>query len=194
MKFDNMKYCSQCGDRVSEQVPAGDDRPRWICVSCEFIHYQNPNVVVGSLPTAGSRILLCKRAIEPQKGLWTLPAGFLENGETMQEGALRETWEEAQAKLDNVSLYRLFDLPYINQIYVFYRGELAGDYASGPESLDVQLFEEQDIPWAELAFPVITDALEEFFKDRHVPKYPVRVSKPSKRWLELQQQAKQGDQ
>lgn len=188
-----MKYCSQCGETVTEQVPEGDDRLRWVCSACNFIHYQNPNVVVGCLPTAGSKVLLCKRAIEPQKGLWTLPAGFLENGETMQDGALRETWEEARAKLEQVELYRLFDLPYINQIYVFYRGELKGDFGSGPESLDVQLFDEEHIPWAELAFPVITDVLEEFFKDRNGPHYPVRVSKPSKRWLELQKQAKQGD-
>ena len=154
-----MKFCSACGNPVTQRVPEGDDRPRFVCDHCNIIHYQNPRVVVGCLPVAGSRVLLAKRAIEPQKGLWTLPAGFMENGETLLQGALRETWEEAQAKVVDEQLYRLFDIPHINQVYVFYRGNLDGGYGVGPESLEVALFEEDEIPWAQLAFPIVTDLL-----------------------------------
>ena len=116
-----MKFCNQCGATVSFQVPVDDDRERHVCSACETIHYINPKVVVGCLPTVGDRILLCKRAIEPRFGMWTLPAGFMENGETSAEGAARETWEEAAAKAIDLALYRIFDVPYINQVYLFYR-------------------------------------------------------------------------
>lgn len=172
-----MKFCSECGSSVTKKIPQGEDRQRYVCVSCGVIHYQNPRVIVGTIPLTGDKILLCRRAIEPRKGFWTVPAGFMENDETTLEGAVRETWEEARAKVCNESLYRLFDLPHINQVYIFYLADLLGDeYSAGPESLDVALFDLQDIPWDELAFPVVTDALKELLEDRKSGKFPVRIS------------------
>ena len=178
-----MKYCSDCGNSVSKIIPEGDDRLRYVCDSCDIIHYQNPRIIVGTIPVAGDKVLLCKRAIEPRRGFWTVPAGFMENGETTLEGALRETSEEAMAKLDDVKLYRMFNLPYINQVYMFYLGNLAGeDFGAGTESLDVRLFSEEEIPWSELAFPVVTDTLKELFEDRKTATYPVRISDVEPFW------------
>lgn len=170
-----MKFCNQCGHTVSKKIPADDDRLRHICDSCDHIHYENPRVIVGVLPTFERQVLLCKRAIEPRLGYWTLPAGFLENDETTAEGAHRETWEEAKATVDESELYCMFDLPYINQIYMFYLAELKEPvYDSGPESLEVQLFNEDDIPWQELAFPVVNSALKYYFADRIAGHFPFR--------------------
>jgi ADP-ribose pyrophosphatase YjhB (NUDIX family) len=172
-----MKYCSDCGQTVSKKIPEGDSQPRYVCDDCDTIHYQNPRIIVGTIPIIGEKVLLCRRAIEPRKGFWTLPAGFMENGETTLQGALRESWEEARANLANESLYRLFDLPYINQVYIFYRADLVDhSFSAGPESLDVALFTEDEIPWDEIAFPVVTDTLKELFEDRKTGVYPVRVS------------------
>lgn len=172
-----MKFCSICGTSVSWVVPADDNRERHVCdnSSCKTVHYQNPKVITGCLPTWGDKVLLCKRAIEPRHGYWTLPAGFLENGETTEEGAFRESWEEAKASLQSASLYTLFDLPYINQIYFFYRAELADqNFSAGEESLDVRLFSEDEIPWAELAFPVVEDTLKYYFEDRRKQEFIFR--------------------
>lgn len=177
-----MKFCSECGQSVSKKIPEGDDRPRYVCDSCDTIHYHNPRVIVGTIPVVGDKVLLCRRAIEPRKGFWTVPAGFMENGETIQQGAERETWEEAGAKVTNARLYRLFDLPYINQVYLFYLGDLDGGYSAGPESLEVELFDQQEIPWDEIAFPVVTEALVEFFADIRSGEFPVRVSEVSPDW------------
>lgn len=178
-----MKFCSNCGDEVSKRIPEGDDRPRYICNSCETIHYQNPRMVVGVVPTIDDKVLLCRRAIEPRKGFWTLPAGFMENGETSLAGAMRETWEEARAKVDNPSLYRMFELPYINQVYILYRGKIQdGQFAVGPESLEVKLFTESEIPWKEIAFPIVTDTLKEYFTDIESGIYPVRISEVDPLW------------
>ncbi|HEB28034.1 MAG TPA: NUDIX domain-containing protein [Porticoccus sp.] len=178
-----MKYCSDCGQAVSKKIPEGDDRLRYVCDGCDTIHYQNPRIIVGTIPVMDEKILLCRRAIEPRKGFWTLPAGFMENGETTLQGAVRESWEEARAKLANESLYRLFDLPYINQVYIFYRADLVDNaYSAGPESLDVALFSEEEIPWDEIAFPVVTDTLKEFFDDRKTGVFPVRVSDVDPVW------------
>ena len=179
-----MKFCSECGASVVFEVPAGDDRHRYICRQCDVIHYQNPRIVVGCLPVAGDKVLLCRRAIEPRHGFWTIPAGYMENGETMLEGALRETREEAAATVENEQLYRLFDIPHINQVYVFYRGDLVGDFGIGPESLESRLFAEDEIPWSELAFPIVTDVLVDFFADRQKHHYPVRVTKPGPLWAQ----------
>lgn len=180
-----MKFCSECGKAVEQKIPDGDDRLRHVCSCCNIIHYHNPRVIVGCLISQSEQVLLCRRAIEPRKNFWTIPAGFLENDETMLHGALRETQEEACAEVDNATLYRLFDIPHINQVYVFYRGELCADkYDIGPESLEVKLFDENDIPWGELAFPVVTDLLTEYFQDRKTGHYPVRVEQPGPLWVE----------
>lgn len=170
-----MKFCSQCGNPVSQRIPEGDSRLRFVCDSCHAIHYQNPNIVAGCVATWGTQVLLCRRAIEPRRGYWTLPAGFMENGETIEQAAIRETAEEACARVRNLSIYTLIDVPHISQVHVFFRAELADlDFAAGPESLEVQLFDEADIPWDELAFRTVGRTLECFFADRRTEVYPVR--------------------
>src|SRR5690606_19572252 len=172
-----MRFCSHCGQPVELRIPEGDDRYRHVCVQCNTIHYQNPRVIVGCLPVSGERILLARRAISPRRGFWTLPAGFLENGETTLQGAERETMEEARDKVEKAEIYRIFDLPHIDQIYMFYRADLVGDdFGPGSESLEVELFDEKDIPWQELAFPVVYETLLEFLEDRRNGHFPVRVS------------------
>lgn len=170
-----MKFCSACAGEITLTVPEDDDRERFVCSQCTTIHYVNPKIVAGCLPIWQDKVLLCRRAIEPRKGYWTLPAGFLENGETMEDGAHRETWEEAHAKVENSALYTLFSLPHISQIYSFYKADLInGEFGIGTESLDTGLFAEEDIPWDELAFPVVTDTLKHYFKDRLTGRFPVR--------------------
>ena len=170
-----MKFCCNCGSAVEQRIPAGDNRMRFVCTQCHFIHYQNPRIVAGCLPVWGEQVLLCRRAIEPRRGFWTLPAGFMENGETMAEAAMRETDEEARARVRDLHLYTLFDLPHISQLYVFYRAELVDlDFRAGEESLEVQLFHEREIPWNELAFPTVGRTLECYFADRREQHYPVR--------------------
>lgn len=170
-----MNFCSHCGHAVSKLIPAGDSRPRYVCSTCGTVHYQNPNIVAGTLPVWNDQVLLCRRAIEPRKGLWTLPAGFMENGETVQQAAVRETAEEACARLNNLSLYTVLDVPHINQVHVFFRAELADlNFAAGVESLDVQLFSEKDIPWSALAFRTVARTLECWLSDRRDGTFPVR--------------------
>ncbi|HTS20276.1 MAG TPA: NUDIX hydrolase [Casimicrobiaceae bacterium] len=173
-----MKFCSHCGSAALEQrIPDGDTLPRWVCASCGTIHYQNPKIVVGCLPDWEGRVLLCRRAIDPRHGLWTLPAGFLENGETLAAGAARETAEEARAQVEVGELYTVISLPHINQVYMMFRARLTDlDFGPGPESLDVRLFDEEDIPWGELAFRTIGRTLRNFFLDRKVGAFPVHVS------------------
>ena len=170
-----MKFCSQCGASVTYRMAPGEDRERHICDACDTVHYINPKVVVGCLPTVGERILMCKRAIEPRYGKWTLPAGYMENGETSADGAARETLEEAAAIATNMTLYRIFDVPHISQVYLFYRCGIENDeFGIGPESLESALFSEEEIPWDELAFPTVRELLREFLQDRQVGEYPVR--------------------
>jgi|TARA_X000000950_G_scaffold275688_1_gene362445 ADP-ribose pyrophosphatase YjhB (NUDIX family) len=158
-------------------IPEGDTRLRAVCSACNTIHYSNPKVVAGTLPTWGDRVLLCRRAIEPRKGYWTLPAGYLENHESIVDGARRETQEEANAKLNELQLYTVFSLPHISQVYVFFRGPLdRPEFSSGEESLEVALFSEPDIPWDKLAFPVVTDTLEHYFRDRKEAAFPVHYA------------------
>lgn len=172
-----MKFCSSCGGGIEHRIPAGDDRERFVCSSCEHIHYVNPRVIVGCLPVYEGKVLLCKRAIEPRYGFWTLPAGFMENGETTAEGAARETWEEARARVSDLSLYRVFDVPYISQVYMFYRCDLDdGLFGVGPESLDTGLYDEDSVPWDDIAFPVVRETLEAFFTDHRRGEYPISVS------------------
>jgi len=172
-----MKFCTSCGNPVSLRVPEGDDRERFVCTDCDLVHYSNPRVIVGCLPVYQGRILMCKRAIEPRKNYWTLPAGFMENGETTQQGAARETWEEARARVSDLDLYRVFDVPYISQVYMFYRCQLDdGAYGVGPESLESGLYSSDDMPWDEIAFPVVHETLQEYFSDVEQGHFPVRVS------------------
>ena len=162
-----MKYCSNCGSYTSLQIPAGDTLPRHVCQRCKTIHYQNPKIVVGCIPEWQGQILLCKRAIEPRYGLWTIPAGFMENGETASEAASRETWEEAVTKVDISDLFVVFNLPQINQVYMMFLASLSTpDFSPGNESLECKLLDENEIPWPNLAFPTITHTLKFYFKDR----------------------------
>ncbi len=170
-----MKFCNQCGAGVNLAIPAGDDRLRHICAECDTIHYQNPTIITGCLPTHEGKVLLCKRAIEPRYGYWTLPAGFMENGESTEEGALRESWEEAKATIELDGLYTLFSLPEINQVYMLFKGRLKDlNFGAGTESLEVALFAEEDIPWKDMAFPVMKKTLEYYFEDRKQDHYPLR--------------------
>lgn len=171
-----MNFCSSCGGAIEVKVPAGDDRERFVCIACEHVHYINPRVIVGCLAAFEDKVLLCKRAIEPRYGLWTLPAGFMENGETTPQGAARETWEEARARVSNLHLYRVYDVPYISQVYMFYRCDLNdGAYGVGPESLETDLYTEASVPWDDIAFPVVHETLKGYFADRRGGSFPIRV-------------------
>jgi len=162
-----VKFCSSCGATVSLRIPEGDNRERFVCEQCHTIHYQNPKIVAGCIPEWEDRILLCRRAIEPRYGLWTLPAGFMENGESTEQAAMRETLEEAGARVSIIGLYSLFSIPHINQVYMLFRGRLEdGLYAPGEESLECGLFDQQDVPWEKLAFPVVHETLVRYFKDK----------------------------
>ena len=151
-----MRYCSNCGNSVVERIPEGDNRLRFVCDHCDTIHYQNPRIIAGCLPVYDYKVLLCKRAIEPRYGRWTLPAGFMENGETTRQAALRETWEEARAEVDIEGIYTIFNLPHINQVYMLFRGNLKNtNFGPGEETLETTLFGQHEIPWDQLAFPAV---------------------------------------
>jgi ADP-ribose pyrophosphatase YjhB (NUDIX family) len=171
-----MKYCSVCGAAVDVRVPEGDHFPRHVCGQCGEVHYLNPKVLVGCIPRWEDKILLCRRAIEPRYGFWTLPAGFLENNETVAEGALRETWEEACASAQIVDLYTVFSLPHVNQVYVMFIADMtAPTFGPSSESLEVKLWREEEIPWDEIAFPVVEQTLRLYFADRKRGEFPIRA-------------------
>ena len=162
-----MKFCSICGSPVELRLPPDDNRSRQVCTACGEVHYQNPKLIVGAIPVWQDKILLCRRAIEPRHGLWTLPAGFMENGETTTEAAARETLEEANARVAIGELYTLYNLPYINQVHLLFRAELLDlDFSPGTESLEVRLFAEEEIPWDTLAFRPVRLTLQHYFSDR----------------------------
>ncbi len=161
------KFCSVCASVVEIRVPEGDHLPRRVCPQCGTVHYENPRVVVGCVAEFEERLLLCKRAIEPRRGFWTLPAGFLENGESMEDGAARECQEEALAKVTITGLLLLADVVQAHQIHVFFRAKLVdGTYGTGPESLDARLVTPDEIPWDDLAFPSNREALSAWVADR----------------------------
>lgn len=163
-----MPYCLKCGTLATYKIPEGDNRKRIVCDECGYIHYQNPNLVCGALVVHENKVLMCRRAIEPQYGMWTLPAGFMEIGETMLEGAYRETKEEAEAQASNMKLYCLFDIPDLGQVHAMYLANLKdGTFGAGIESLECKLIEEADIPWDDIAFKTIKRTLEYYFTDRH---------------------------
>jgi ADP-ribose pyrophosphatase YjhB (NUDIX family) len=162
-----MKFCSQCGGPVTLTVPADDDRPRHVCPACNLVHYQNPKLVVGCIPLWEERILMCRRDIEPRRGYWTLPAGFLEIGETAAEGARRETFEETGSRVVDLSPYLMVDIVPVNQIYLMFRSALqAPDFHPTRESSEVKLMAEKEIPWDDIAFKVIEKTLHYFLTDR----------------------------
>lgn len=162
-----MNYCSQCGAKVSMRIPEGDNLPRYVCDNCQTIHYQNPKLVIGSIPEWEGRILLCRRAIEPRLGWWTLPAGFMENRETTLEAAARETREEALAEIEVGPLYTLFNVPHISQVHLFFRSRLLRpDFGPGTESLEVRLFSDQDLPWDEIAFASVRRTLQLYVTEK----------------------------
>jgi ADP-ribose pyrophosphatase YjhB (NUDIX family) len=171
-----MNYCPNCASPVEYTTPPGDDRPRFICRGCGAIHYQNPRLVVGCIPVWQDKILLCLRDIEPRRGKWTLPAGYLENGETVMEGARRETFEETGAQLGGLDPYLLFDIPHIDQLYLMFRARLVSpDFHRTQESAAVRLFGEEEILWDEIAFPVIEKTLRLYLADRPGGIFPFQV-------------------
>ena len=172
-----MNFCSHCGAPVALRIPPGDSLPRHVCERCGTIHYQNPKLVVGAIAEwEDQRILLCRRAIEPRLGFWTLPAGFMENGETTAQAAARETLEEARARIRVDELFALVDVPYISQVHLVYRARLLDlDFAPGEESLDVVLLREDEIPWDDIAFRSISFALRQFFADRAAGRFHFHV-------------------
>ena len=168
-----MKFCSKCGASVRLLVPAGDHLPRHVCDACGAIHYQNPLLVVGCVPEHEGRILLCRRAIEPRRGYWTVPAGFMENGETLQEAAAREAHEEALAEVAIGSLLSVVHVLHADQVHVFFRAALpAARYAAGSESLEVRLVDPVDIPWDDIAFPSTDFTLRRYLEDRAAGREP----------------------
>lgn len=171
-----MNFCSDCGAPVTLLTPEDDSRPRHICTACGIVHYQNPKMVIGSLPVWEDKVLLCRRAIEPRYGLWTLPGGFMENGESTSQAAIRETWEEANANIAIDDLYSMYSLPYINQVHLLFRARLLDlNFAPGTESLEVQLFSEQEIPWNEIAFRPIKLSLEHYFLERKTDTFTLHI-------------------
>ncbi len=162
-----MKFCSNCGAPVALKIPPGDNLPRHVCEACSTIHYSNPKMVIGCIPEWRGEVLLCRRAIEPRYGLWTLPAGFMENGETVAQAALRETLEEARARVELTGMYSVLSVPHVNQVHIFYRARLVDlDFGPGAESLEVQLFPENTIPWPEIAFRTVATTLRHYYADR----------------------------
>lgn len=168
VKSYRMKFCSECAHPVSLLIPPDDNRMRYVCSHCGLIHYQNPKLVIGSIPVwqgqGETKVLLCRRAIEPRYGFWTLPAGFMENNETTSDAAIRETMEEAGARIELHELFSLLNVPHVHQVHLFYRATLLDlNYAAGPESLEVKLFSESEIPWNEIAFQTVAHTLKFFF-------------------------------
>ncbi|WP_435931377.1 NUDIX hydrolase [Moraxella bovoculi] len=162
-----MSFCLQCGRPAAHAIPEGDTRPRLVCTSCGYIHYENPKMICGVLALHQDKILLCRRAIEPRYGLWTLPAGFMENGETMADGAKRETVEEAEGVAENLKLYALFDLPNLGQIHAMYLANLQdGKFGVGSESLECGLFPPDEIDMENLAFETVKQTIEHYLADK----------------------------
>lgn len=177
-----MKFCSKCGASVRLLVPAGDHLPRHVCDACGAIHYQNPLLVVGCVPEHEGRILLCRRAIEPRRGYWTVPAGFMENGETLQEAAARESREEALAEVTIGSLLSVVHVLHAEQVHVFFRATLpAARYAAGAESLEVALVDPVDIPWGDIAFPSTDYTLRRYLEDRAAGREPYHFTSIERR-------------
>ena len=159
-----MKYCSSCGSLVDRVVPEGDNRERWVCPQCKTVHYQNPLIVVGCIPELDGEILLCKRAIPPRHGYWTVPAGFMELNETIEEGAARETKEEACADVEIGHLFAAVDVPQAGQLHLFFTAKLISGHAAGDETLETAMYGVDQIPWDDIAFQSGVFALERYLE------------------------------
>ena len=171
-----MKFCSACGAELEFKIPASDNRERAVCPSCKTVHYVNPKIVVGTIPVWKDQILLCRRAIEPRYGLWTLPDGFMEIAETTEQGALRETLEEAGARVQLTGLYSMIDVPHVHQVHLFFKADLLDQtFTAGEESLEVRLFAPPDIPWNELAFLTVHNTLKWFTHEQAAGNYTLHV-------------------
>ena len=172
-----IKHCRNCGTAVVYRIPDdGDTRERAVCPACDTIHYENPLNVVGTVPYWGERVLLCKRNIEPRWGKWTLPAGFMELGETTVQGAMRETDEEAGARFEIEGLFTVLSVPQVGQVHLYYRARLLSDqFAPGHETLEARLFTEDEIPWDELAFKTVRETLRRYFADRRLGSFGVHT-------------------
>lgn len=174
-----MKFCSVCGSAdIALTVPEGDQRARYVCPRCNTVHYSNPKIVCGVVPVFEDKVMLCRRGIEPRFGKWTLPAGFMENEETVEEGAQRELFEEAVSTVALGALLTVISVPHISQVHMMYLGTMAEPkFALTPESTEIQLFTEADIPWKELAFRTVKTALEHFFECRRVGKFTLKCAR-----------------
>ena len=173
----SIRHCKLCGAPTQYETPAGDNRERATCSTCRAIHYENPLNVVGTVPVWGDEVLLCRRNIEPRYGLWTLPAGFMELGETSAEGAVRETTEEAGARVELQGLFTLLNVVRVGQLHLYYRARLLDtDFAPGPESIEAQLFREEQIPWDELAFRTVRETLKYYFADRRRERFEIHCA------------------
>ena len=169
-----IQHCRVCGGATRYRTPPEDNRERAICEVCGEVHYENPINVVGTLPVWGDQVLLCRRNIEPRYGLWTLPAGFMEHGETTGEGALRETVEEAGANVELLGLYAVLDVVRAGQVHLFYRARMIdSSLAPGPETIEARLFREDEVPWDQIAFRTVRDTLRHYFADRQRGVFPV---------------------
>lgn len=163
-----MKFCSSCGQAVTTKIPEGDHLPRFVCEACGAIHYQNPRIIAGCVPEWQGKILLCRRAIEPRRGFWTVPAGFMENGEALQDAAAREAYEEALADVEIGPLLSIVNVIHAHQVHVVFRARLrTADFGVGQESLEVGLYAEHQIPWSEIAFLSVEFSLRRYLEDRH---------------------------
>ncbi|MBL8317644.1 MAG: NUDIX hydrolase [Burkholderiaceae bacterium] len=172
-----IKHCRACGTAVDYRVPADDNRERAVCGACGEIHYENPLNVVGTVPVWGDQVLLCRRNIEPRYGLWTLPAGFLELGESTETGALRETDEEAGARIELEGLFTVLNVVRVGQLHLFYRARMLDPTLNpGPETIEARLFREHEVPWDEIAFRTVRQTLQHFFEDRQRGQFGVHCA------------------
>jgi ADP-ribose pyrophosphatase YjhB (NUDIX family) len=173
----DMKYCSDCGSsRIIFKIPQGDERKRFICEDCNRIYYSNPLVIVGCIVENHNKIMLCRRGIEPRKGFWNLPAGFLENGETVEQGALRETWEESSCEVEIEGLHCVYNVPHANQVYFIFKSKLKVQlHYEGEETTEIQFFEKDQIPWAEIAFNSNIFALKHYLGETSSLKHEVFI-------------------
>jgi ADP-ribose pyrophosphatase YjhB (NUDIX family) len=178
-----MKFCSNCGAGVVQRIPDGDNLPRYVCEACDAIHYQNPKLVVGCVPEHEGKIILCRRAIEPRRGFWTVPAGFMENGETLPDAAAREAREEALIDVSIGSLLAVVHVLYAHQVHMFFRAQMrTANFGAGTESLEVELVRAEDIPWSEIAFPSTEYALRRYLEDRSAGAEPYHFTSLDRRF------------